>query len=234
MKQAPGLHWSSCMVVYTCSPTEQQKKAHSMQTANLHSFNFIYCFINLWRILCFFGFKMYRAKIVSVYVSIFFFPFHWFINYTLCHVEFKKRALIPIQCSLSPPWDKSLWWHHPVFSMSNPQGQLMRCLIQTQIISANPVSSETVPLPHNTFSSFPSFFFLSYVFLSSCCLCLLRKKCCKMQIPFWSITTASAFRLFVFEPANLFSHCCFHIQLWVSVQPQLPCHSFICLSNSED
>ncbi len=82
-------------------------------------------------------------------------------------------------------------------------------------------------LHFHPFSSFHMCFYLVAV-------CVFEKKCCKMQIPFWSITTASAFRLFVFEPANLFSHCCFHIQLWVSVQPQLPCHSFICLSNSED
>jgi len=72
--------------------------------------------------------------------------------------------------------------------MSNPQGQLMRCLIQTQIISANPVSGETVLLPHNTLTFsflFPSFF-LPFICVSL--LVFLGGKCCEMQISFWSIT----------------------------------------------
>lgn len=168
-----------------------------------------------------------------------FFPLLFIHSFFIhCVMWSLRRGLLSLfSVHSQPPHETKVWWHHLVFSMSNPQGQLMRCLIQTQIISANPVSSETVPLPHNTFtfsSLFSSFFFLSYVFLSSCCS-YLWGKCCEMQISFWSITiNCIRFLLFVFEPANLFAHCCFHIQLWVSVQPQLPCHSFICLSNSED
>lgn len=64
--------------------------------------------------------------------------------------------------------------------MSNPQEQLMRCLIQTQIISANPVSSESVPLPNNAFSLFFSIFSFQVSFseVSTC------RTCAKMQNSF--------------------------------------------------
>lgn len=197
------------MVVYACNPRGQQQKdgaSHLIQTGNIHScykmwFNLLvgYFYYQLCSSLWIFGYlvfkKIYRVKMVSLHVSIFFsflFIHSFFIH---CVMWSLRRGLLSLfSVHSQPPMRQKSVMTSPIFSMSNPQGQLMRCLIQTQIISANPVSGETVPLPHNTFtfsSLFPSFFFLSYVFLSSCCLNFLGGKCCEMQIGFWSITINS-------------------------------------------
>lgn len=121
-------------------------------------------------------------------MSVFFFSFHSFIFYPLCHVEFKKRALIPIQCSLPAPHETkvcdditqlSQW----VIHRDSSWDVLFKLRLSPQIqLAAKLCHFLTILLLHfHPFSSFHMCFSLVAV-------CVFGKKCCKMQIPFWSIT----------------------------------------------